>query len=150
MTSNTDWDQRFFDLATQVSTWSKDPNKKVGAVIVRPDNTVSSVGYNGFPRGVNDTTTRLLYKPVKNLLMVHAEANAIVSSKDPDLVGHTLYCNEFCCCACAGLVIQKGISRIVVPTLNKESSWFYNFLEAREMLHEAGVHISYWPRSRLQ
>jgi deoxycytidylate deaminase len=34
--------------------WSKDPSTKVGAVIVRPDLTVASIGYNGFPRGMSD------------------------------------------------------------------------------------------------
>lgn len=33
------WDQRFLELAKVVSTWSKDPSTKTGAVIVRPDKT---------------------------------------------------------------------------------------------------------------
>ena len=137
------WEGRFFQLAQQVATWSKDPNKKVGAVLVRPDNTISGIGYNGFPRGVADTEARLQHKELKNLLMVHAEANAIVNSRDPDLIGHTLYCTEFCCCRCSGLLIQKGVSQIIVPRINKESSWYGEFFESREILREALVNICY-------
>lgn len=137
------WDQRFFQLAQQVSTWSKDPNKKVGAVLVRPDKTVSGIGYNGFPRGVADRAERLQHKGLKNLLMVHAEANALVNSRDPELTGHTLYCTEFCCCNCSGLLIQKGVARIVVPKPNPQSSWYGDYLEAREILREAHISIDY-------
>jgi dCMP deaminase len=137
------WDKRFFELAVLVSTWSKDPSKKVGAVVVRPDKTINSIGYNGFPRGVADSQQRLLNKDLKNLLVVHAEANAILNSRDSQLVGHTLYCTEFCCCSCVGLVIQKGITRVVVPRLNPSSSWYGNYLEARELLRETKVEITY-------
>jgi len=46
------WHDRFFAMADLVGSWSKDPSTKVGAVIIRPDRTIASVGYNGFPRGV--------------------------------------------------------------------------------------------------
>lgn len=48
------WDSRFLDLAKLVSSWSKDTSTKVGAVISRPDNTIVSLGYNGFPKGMPD------------------------------------------------------------------------------------------------
>jgi dCMP deaminase len=43
------WDLRFLTLAKTVSTWSKDPSTKVGAVIVDKNRRVVSLGYNGFP-----------------------------------------------------------------------------------------------------
>ncbi len=46
------WDQRFINLARLVSSWSKDPRKKVGAVITNPNRSVASLGYNGFARGM--------------------------------------------------------------------------------------------------
>ena len=137
------WHSRFFSLAQTVSDWSKDPNKKVGAVIVRPDKTISSVGYNGFPRGIRDSPELLNNKELKNQLIIHAEANALLNSKDESNVGHTLYCTSFCCCNCAGLLIQKGIKHIVVPELDPHSSWYTNFLSSRNVLHEVGVRIDY-------
>ena len=48
------WDQRFLDIAKLVSTWSKDPSTQTGAVIVRPDRSVVSLGFNGFPKAMLD------------------------------------------------------------------------------------------------
>src|ERR1051326_2813900 len=52
------WDRRFLELAKHVSSWSKDPSTKVGAVIVDANRRVVATGYNGFPRGVEDTPER--------------------------------------------------------------------------------------------
>ena len=49
------WDQYFMSLAILSSYRSKDPSTKVGACIINPnDNTILSLGYNGFPRGCDD------------------------------------------------------------------------------------------------
>jgi deoxycytidylate deaminase len=37
----------------EVSTWSKDPSTKVGAVTVGSKKEVLSQGFNGFPRNIN-------------------------------------------------------------------------------------------------
>jgi dCMP deaminase len=105
-----DWDKRFLELAALVGGWSKDPSTKVGAVIVRPDRTIASLGYNGFPRGVDDT-----YKDREHKLLrtVHAEMNAILSAREP-VNGYTLYVTPLCPCSnCAAAIIQSGIKRIV-------------------------------------
>ncbi|MEC8672013.1 MAG: CMP deaminase, partial [Candidatus Thermoplasmatota archaeon] len=44
------WDQRFLELAKQISTWSKDPSTQVGCVVVGPDREIRSTGFNGLPR----------------------------------------------------------------------------------------------------
>jgi len=49
-----DWDSRFMGLALHVAEWSKDRSRKVGCVIVGPSNEIRAVGYNGFPRNIND------------------------------------------------------------------------------------------------
>ena len=51
---NGQWKNRYYDLAGEVATWSKDPSKKVGAIIVGNHGQVLSQGYNGFPRGMDD------------------------------------------------------------------------------------------------
>lgn len=53
MTQN--WDTYFIKMADLVASKSKDDSTKVGCVIVSTDNTVLSMGYNGFPRGVRET-----------------------------------------------------------------------------------------------
>jgi dCMP deaminase len=112
------WHNRFFDLANLVGSWSKDPSTKVGAVIVRPDRTIASVGYNGFPRGVEDTYTT---REDKLLRTVHAEANAILAAREP-LHGYSLYVTPLHPCAnCAALIIQAGI-KFVHYKVETESS----------------------------
>ena len=134
------WHRRFLELADHVATWSRDPSTRVGAVVVRPDRTVASMGYNGFPRGVDDTPDRYNERSVKYQFTCHAEANAIVSAKG-DLSGHTLYssplhpCNE-----CAKLVIQSGISTVVTQTPT-EKRWADSFKIASQMFEEAGVKV---------
>ena len=73
------WDRRYLDIAKSVSQWSKDPSTKVGAVLVR-DNRIVSVGYNGFPEGVDDSEERYNNRELKYDLVVHAEVNAIISA----------------------------------------------------------------------
>ena len=48
------WDQYFMGLAHYVSITSHDEQTKVGCVVVNKDNHILSMGYNGFPQGVND------------------------------------------------------------------------------------------------
>ncbi len=84
------WDDRFLNLAKFVAEWSKDPSTKVGAVIVRPDRTVASVGYNGFPRGVLDHVDRYSDRDTKYAMVVHAENNALINARQ-SLEGCTLY-----------------------------------------------------------
>ena len=44
MTNRQDrWDRRYVGLAQHVAGWSKDPSTKVGAVLVRPNNSVAQL-----------------------------------------------------------------------------------------------------------
>ena len=53
------WDVRFLELANHISSWSKDPSTKVGCVVVGADREIRSTGFNGFPRGIEDSEDRL-------------------------------------------------------------------------------------------
>lgn len=136
---------RFINLARHVAAWSKDPSTKVGAVIVRPDRTVASVGYNGLPRGVLDTPARLDDREVKYLMTVHAEANAILSAHEP-VKGYTLYVAPLHPCAnCAALIIQAGIARVVALMDAPSDRWQVNFRTSGRMLNEAGIQTTIFP-----
>ena len=114
MTHTDHWHHRFIDLARHVATWSRDPSTQVGAVIVRPDRTIASVGFNGFPRGVYDAPARYADRPTKYSMVVHAEANAILNAHGP-VAGCTLYSTLMTCNECAKLIIQSGIRNVVAP-----------------------------------
>ena len=135
-----DWDRWFLGLADYVGTASKDPSTKVGAVIVRPNRTIASVGYNGFPRGVGDWPARLQDRGEKYPRTVHAELNAILNAEGP-VRGCILYVNPlFPCAQCAAAIIQAGITEVVYP---KEESllerWKFEQEVALSMFSEAKV-----------
>jgi dCMP deaminase len=143
------WDIRYLQLARTVASWSKDPSTKTGAVIVSPENFLVSIGYNGFPRGVEDTSERLNDREQKYKLIVHCERNAIISAKR-DLTGSTLYTWPFMSCApCAGMVIQTGIKRCVAP-LNNNPRWQADFELTAKMFSEAGVVLDLYGESALE
>lgn len=131
------WDIWFLKLAKQAATASKDPSTKVGAVIVRPDRTIASIGYNGFPRGIQDDAYRLGHRETKYSLVVHAEANAILSARER-LDGYSIYTTLFSCSNCAKLIIQSGIKRVVSPTYDLDR-WEASLRLSKEMYDEAGV-----------
>ncbi len=135
----TDWDQRFLDLADHIAQWSKDPRTKVGAVIVDEKKRVVSVGYNGFPRGVCDDDDRYEDRPTKHLFVAHAERNALDNA--PLMVeGCTLYVPLVPCNECAKSIIQKGITRVVSYTPERDGTNF-NWDVTIAMFKEAGVEL---------
>lgn len=135
------WDLRFLELARFVSTWSKDPSTQVGAVIVDKENRVVSLGYNGLPKGINDTQERLNNRDLKLKLIVHAELNAIQFARQ-NLDGCTLYTHPFMpCSVCAGQVIQSGISRVVSLLESNYSKWADSIALSKQIFKEAGVEV---------
>lgn len=141
----TDWPKRFMALAEHIAQWSKDPSTKVGAVIVNDlDRKVVALGYNGFPRGVEDTPERYADREEKYSRVVHAELNAILNSTVPLDDPHTLYSTLPPCCECAKAIIQSGIGMVVVPgEIKLTDLWESKWQVAKEMFSEAGVAVEY-------
>lgn len=134
------WDERFLALAEHVAEWSKDPSTKVGAVIVDEQRRILSMGYNGFPRGVDDSPERYADRPTKYAHVVHAELNAILNTGVPmALDDATLYVTHQPCTECAKAIIQSGIGRVVVPDAGGIDRWGDSQMVAWAMLEEAGV-----------
>ena len=143
MRSLTWWDNWFIKLAEHISTASKDPSTQCGAVIVRPDKTICSMGYNGFPRGMADTEERINNREDKSSRVIHAEVNAILSSRE-NLKGYTIYTWPFLTCdRCSTVVIQAGITRVVsmTPTENQLLRWGKSFSLAKSYYEEAGIMV---------
>lgn len=138
------WQQRFLEMAKLVSTWSKDPSTKVGAVIVDHEHRVVSVGFNGFARGVEDRPERLNDREVKYKMVVHAESNALLFAQR-NLNGCTLYVWPFMpCAACAAKIIQTGITDVVAPPASVEQMerWSKDFELTRQMFQEANIGLT--------
>jgi len=140
------WNGSFLDLAQFIAAWSKDPSTKVGAVLVRPDRTIAAVGLNGFPRGVLDHAERYDDRPTKYEMVVHAELNALLSSRE-SLEGYTLYVTPLPPCAqCAAAIIQRGISKVVIAMpRDLPEIWASKWAISSTMFSEAGVAVCVLP-----
>lgn len=138
------WINRFISLAETVSTWSKDPSKKIGVVITNQENKIISTGYNGFPKGINDSLERLNDKEFKRAITLHAEENAILCAKQ-DLTNCIMYIYGLPPCAhCAAMIIQSGIKIIYyrIPKKYEVSDhWKDNINIAETILKEANISL---------
>lgn len=136
------WDTYFLSIAALVSTRSKDPSTKVGAVIVRPDKTICSVGYNGFPRGMKDRKEWLDNREEKYSRVVHGEINALLFARGENVDGYTLYTYPFLTCdRCFSVLVQAGIKRFVAPKCpdNLKDRWEKYFIVVRERAKDMGI-----------
>jgi dCMP deaminase len=139
------WDRRFLKIAEQVASWSKDPSTKCGAVIVRPDRTIVSTGYNGFPQGCSDADEVYADRDLKLARVVHAELNALLQAHEP-VRGYTMYTRQLpnigpSCDRCTAHVIQAGISRLVYIEAEIPERWQESIQRGFDMYEEAGVEV---------
>ena len=131
----------YLDIAQTVAERSTCMRKKYGAIIVKND-VIISTGYNGSPRGRRNCNELQFCMREKLQIprgeryemcrSVHAEANAIIAAPRDQMLGATLYmacvdpesdtlvANTSSCMMCKKLVINAGISLIVVRD-DKES-----------------------------
>src|SRR5580692_10082509 len=148
--SETTWDQRFMLLAHHLAGWSKENGRRVGAVIVGPDNEVRSTGFNGFPRGVRDDVEERHSRETgaKYVWSCHAEQNAIFNAArvGTSLNGTRIYVPWFPCVECTKAIIQSGISELVAYKPGApDPKWANDFVVATEMLKEAKVAVRFIP-----
>ncbi len=106
------WDLLFLRESKLVSSMSKDPSTKVGAVVANGKEHIQ-FGYNGFPSRVEDKPEWYADRDIKYKLVTHGEINAIINAKQ-DVTGCTVYTWPLPpCAACAALLGAYGIKRVV-------------------------------------
>ncbi len=117
------WDEYFMSIASVVSTRSTCLRRKVGAVIVR-DRQIVSTGYNGAPKGIpHCSVTGCLREKLevpsgeKHEICrgSHAEVNSIAqaAAMGSSTAGSVIYCTHEPCSFCTKAIINAGIRRIV-------------------------------------
>lgn len=138
-----DWDTYFGAIAQAVAARADCTRRQVGAVLVGPDHSILSTGYNGAPagepgcasagacpRGQSDVPTRSQYvEGAGRCIAVHAEENALLyamrghETRDGWVrslpMGVTAYVTCAPCQPCAELLAAAGVERVVWP---KEST----------------------------
>ena len=142
--SRPDWDTYFLDIVDLVSRRSTCLRRAVGAGLVR-DRRILATGYNGAPSKLQHCLDIGCLREQLNVPSgerhelcrgLHAEQNAIiqaalhgVSAKDS-----TLYCTNHPCVICAKMIINAGITRIVIRN-------GYSDQLATDMFKEAGIGV---------
>lgn len=139
------WDTYGMLLAHAVALKSKDPNTRIGAVVLGPDHEIRSAGFNGLPRGVKEDAARNA-KPAKYSFWEHGERNAVYNAArmGVSLLGCTMFTQGTPCCDCARAIIQAGISCVVVDfnwDKNNATKWAESAEVSKEMFREAEVKL---------
>jgi dCMP deaminase len=148
------WDHVIMQMAFVISSMSKDPSTKVGAVLVSPDRTRLSVGYNGFPSRIPDYTHWWQNRDpntddfCKYDLVRHAEMNAITQAKT-DLKGWTIYITHHPCLECAKHIVSEGISRVVYTTSSDQITMEIKIEKIQELFKIAQVQFNQLPQEEL-
>ncbi len=118
-----DWDEYFMEICKLVAKRSTCDISESGCVVVK-DNQILASGYVGSPvgfphcdkaghkieGGLQDSSVR------QNCLrVVHAEQNVIcqAAKRGVSIDGATIYCKRAPCYACAKMIINSGIKRVV-------------------------------------
>jgi dCMP deaminase len=118
---------------------SKDPDRKVGAVLVTADRRQLSLGFNGLPPGMPDDLDLLMDKQRKLAVMVHAEDNCLRQAPFKAL-GCTLYCTRFPCEVCAAKIAAAGVARVVAPRPDfNHERWGNSWREAARQFSLRGI-----------
>lgn len=138
------WDEYFMRIAREVAGRSTCLRRKVGAVIVR-DKRILTTGYNGAPRGIRHCEDRGCLRDELKVPSgerhelcrgLHAEMNALLQAAihGVSVEGSTLYCTNRPCSLCAKMLINSGVSRIVIGEGYPDEL-------GEELLQEAGIPV---------
>ena len=144
------WGKRFLRLAREISSWSKDPSTKCGAVISDGKFIVGS-GYNGFPKRINDNKEDYENREIKYQRVIHAEVNAVLNSRQ-SLEGCTLHVWPLPPCeVCANIILQVGIQKVLTMRPNEEqlTRWVVKIGIAFDTFTRAGIHVIYYDEEEL-
>lgn len=139
------WDEYFMQMAELTAKRSTCLRRHVGAVIVK-DRHIIATGYNGAPRGLSHCGERGGCLRQKMQIpsgqrhelcrALHAEQNAIIQAATlgQSIEGGTIYITHQPCVICAKMIINAGLSNIVVREGYPDDL-------AKEILDEAGLEI---------
>lgn len=142
------WDEYFMEVCGAIAKRATCDRGRSGCVIAR-DNQILATGYVGAPAGlphcdeVGHQLKRLVHEDgavtTHCVRTVHAEQNAICQAarRGIGIQGATLYCRMTPCRACAMMIINCGVARVVC--LRK----YHDGAESEAMFAAAGLRLEY-------
>ena len=142
------WDEYFMEVCRSIAKRATCDRGRSGCVIAK-DNQILATGYVGAPSGLPhcDEVGHQMKKLVHEdgtitqhcVRTVHAEQNAICQAarRGAAIQGATLYCRMTPCRACAMMIINCGIRRVVCERRYHDGS------ESESMFATAGLKLEY-------
>lgn len=122
------WNDYFLGLAKAVSQRSHDIHTQHGCIITDQQNRIIGVGYNGFPKGMNDNNLPTS-RPEKYRWMIHAERNALSNCViRPD--NGTAYITGQSCNQCIMSLWQEGVKTVVMA--NNHGTYLFDEKEQKQ------------------
>lgn len=128
------FDQAYIRMAHEWAKLSRARRRKVGCLMVK-DNMIISDGFNGTPAGFdNNCEYESRFGLETRDIVLHAETNAIakLAKSTQTSVDSTMYLTLSPCLACAKLIIQAGVTRVVYDEQ-------YRITEGLDLLKKAGI-----------
>lgn len=121
-------DKVYLQMAESISTLSHAVRKKVGCVLVTPENVMLS-SYNGQPSGWDNCcedvhTSEPFEYLVTKTEVLHAELNAILHAarQGVSVKGSTIYITLSPCLSCSAMIAQAGIKRVIFKESYRDTS----------------------------
>ena len=112
-------DKVYMQNAVNMATLSHAVRKKVGCILVTPEN-LHIGAYNGTPSGWDNSCedvheTELFEHLVTKNTVIHAELNAILHAarQGVSVKCSTIYVSLAPCAACSAMIAQAGITRVI-------------------------------------
>lgn len=142
------WEEYFLKLAAVVKARSNCMRNQFGAIIVK-DQWIISTGYNGTPRKIKncheggclrcklrDEGKLKRFEDEERCICIHSEQNAIIQAAyhGTSTCGATMYLTATPCLACAKMIINAGIIKVVCSANHHD-------IAGIKLLKEAGVEI---------
>lgn len=139
-----EWDSYFMKIAVVVAERSTCLRRQVGALLVK-DKRLLTTGYNGAPAGLQHCLERGCLRLQQQVPSgqrhelcrgLHAEQNAIIQAAlhGVSIRDAVLYCTHHPCSLCARMLVNAGITRIVLAE-------DYPDPMAGELFAEAGIPV---------
>lgn len=129
--SRPSWNAYGLTLAEAVATRADCTRRKVGAVVMRPDHSIVSTGYNGGPSGGKSCLKGECPRGLQSFedvppgtsydtgdgacIALHAEQNALLRADWDEMRGATLYITEKPCDGCVRMITGTHIELVVWP-----------------------------------